>query len=178
MKIPQNLPQFENEKALFIVSGIKEALFLLVHKGEIISQDNFRIVKETVAEEKEGFFIRGGRGKIFEMGAVFEPKKKKIRKEFLEKLKKHFKEIFDKEKIDSVYIFAPGHVLKSIKAQIPTSVQNKIKMAKKGNYTEYHPLKLIEMIVKEKEQKRIIPISEEAKKLLDKFKEAKRLFRK
>jgi len=34
MKIPQNLPQFENEKALFIVSGIKEALFLLVHKGE------------------------------------------------------------------------------------------------------------------------------------------------
>ena len=170
MKIPQKLEQFNEEKALLVVCGAKEASFLLLHKGEIIVQDNFRIVKEEFRKEKEGLFRKGGRGRIFEIGAIFEPKKRKIEQEFFEKLKTYSEKIINREKIDSIYIFAPGYILKSLRLKIPSLVKEKVKMFKRGNFTGYHPIKLVEIITEVKREKKVVPISKEAKKILDRFK--------
>lgn len=170
MKIPQNLPQFEREKAIMLVCATNEAIFYLLWRGEIITQDKFKIVKEREKGKREGLFLKGGRGKIFEIGSVFKPKKRKFRKEFLDGVKSHLKKIVQEQIPEHIYLFAPDYLVKETESVFPKEIKEKIKIIKKGNYLEFHPLELLEMIVKEKESKKVKPISEEAKKLLEKFK--------
>jgi hypothetical protein len=177
MKISQNLPQFKNKKTLFIVSGEQEAIFYILENGEISTREQFRILKPQERKQKEGAFLRRGRGMVFGSGAVFEPQKRKKRGEFLKQLEESIRDIFIKEKISEFYVFCPAQTKGYVREILPSDTANKLKRIIKGNYITSHPFELIEKSQKRKRNRIVIPLSEEAKKILDKAKQAGQFWR-
>ena len=72
--------------------------------------------------------------------------KEEYRQEFLKELKKHLKEIKEKENITGVYLFTPDYLHKMVEETMSKSLQDKIKFVAKGNYYHEHPFELIEKI--------------------------------
>ncbi len=173
MKISNKLPQFNEEKALFIVTGKQEAKFYIVHKGEINEIDSFEIEKPKYSD-KEGWFKRRVRSFVMGSGAPLEPPKQKIIKDFLKKLKEKYKETSSHNNFEALYLFTPHYLLPSVKESLPGGT--KIKLTIDGEYYFQHPFKLLEKI-KRKTEKKKVPEKEEAKKLLEKFKQAAKVIR-
>lgn len=170
MKISQNLPQFENKKVLFVVSGEQEALFYVLENGEITAQDQSRIFqsKERRDRNRNSTFLRRGKGMIFGSGSVFELQRRKIRERFLKDLGKNINDISTKQNIDEIFIFCPSQTKGYIQKLLSLSIKEKLKIIIQGNYIESHPFDLIKMIEQNKNRNFVIPFSEDAKKLLDK----------
>ncbi len=176
MQIPQKFSSLQKENAFIIVVGKEEAIFYEISNQEISKKLEIRLPKER--EEREGFFVKGGRGRIFEMGGVFEPKKRKKMKKLIGQIEENLKEFLEKDLKEKIYLFVPAYFSKKLVSAIEKSVNRKIQLIEKGNFLSSHPLELLELIVKQREAKKVVPISEEAKKLLDKFKTAKHFFKK
>ena len=176
MKIPQKFSSLQKENAFIIVAGKEEAVFYEISNEEISKKLEIRLPKER--EERGGFFARGGRGRIFEMGGVFEPKKRKKIRKLIEEIEKNFKDILEKDAKEKIYLFAPAYLSKKLTSAIEKRVNKKVQLIEKGNFLSSHPLELLELITKQREAKKVVPISEEAKKLLDKFKAARHFFKK
>ena len=168
MKISQNLPQFENKKVLFVVSGEQEALFYVLENGEIRAQDQFRIFQSKEQRDRNSTFLRRGKGMIFGSGSVFESQRRKIREGFLKDLGKNINDIFKKQNIGEIFIFCPSQTKGYIQKLLSVSIKEKLKIIIQGNYIESHPFDLIKMIEQNKKRNFVIPFSEDAKKLLDK----------
>jgi len=176
MKIPQKFSSLQKENAFIIVAGKEGAIFYEISNEEISKKLEIRLPKER--EEREGFFARGGRGRIFEMGGVFEPKKRKKIKKLVGEIEKNLREFLEKDSKEKIYLFAPAYLSKKLISAVEKRTNRKIRLIEKGNFLSSHPLELLELITKQREAKKIVPISEEAKKLLDKFKTAKHFFKK
>ncbi len=173
MKISQKLPQFDREKALFVVTGKQEAKFYLVSKGKIKEIDSFKVEK-PVYSDREGWFKRRARGFVMGSGAPLEPKKQKVIKDFLKKLKKNLKKTLSRNKVDAIYLFSPRYLSARVRKTLPSSARKKIRLTIDGEYYFEHPFKLLEKIP---EKEKNAPKSEEAKKLLDKFKQAAKVIK-
>ncbi len=181
MQIPKQLPQFADEKALFIVSGRLGMEFYLANSGKIKKLQSFHFPKPSkLYTDNEGFFLRSsGGGKnpgVTISGSVREPKKQRLRQELYRKLRKHLENILKKENITRIYLFAPDYLHKEIKTIIKDNLSNKLKkqirMVIEGNYLKSSPLTLIRKI-KAKRQKKIRkkipePMSKAARKLYKK----------
>jgi hypothetical protein len=180
MKVSKELPQFKEKKALFIVSGEKEARFFIVYNGEIKEVDSIKIIPQY--PDKEGHFERRGRGQFFGSGHVYEAKKEELRKEFSKKIEKAVKKISIKEKPDEIYLFSSEHMTNIIKRSLHPSIKKILKESFKGNYNDQHPFKLLEKIKekgeKEIEERRVIPKRRAALKILEKFRRAKKFIKK
>ncbi len=175
MKISRELPQFDTERAIFVVTGKQEAKFYLVNKGKIKEIDSFKIEKPRYSD-REGWFKRRVRGFVMGSGAPLEPKKQKIIKDFLKKLEKNLKGTLSKNEVDSIYIFSPHYLLSRVKKTLPSSAKKKLEMTIDGEYYFQHPFELLEKISLKKEEKKK-PKTEEAKKLLNKFKQATKVIK-
>ena len=172
MKIPNNLPQFEDSKTLIMVTGSKaEAHFYLAYNGEVEKLDSFKMEDRTYSD-KEGFMQKGMFGRTMGSGFVLEAKKKKIQDDFIKNLRKHLEKIKDRNEIGSLYLFSPSHIKNRIKDAIPHPMDKKIKMVAQGNYQNEHPMKLIEKIkdIDRKENKGLKFVKESAYKILNKVK--------
>lgn len=169
MKIPQKYPQFAQKNYLIVVSGAEEFVFFKISEGEILEERKVQIPKER--KERQGFFVKSGRGKIFEMGAVFEPKKLKQQKQLLKELKKNIEDCLEKNReIEKIYLFVPAYLSRKVLSLLKKMTKIGVELVEKGNFLNVHPLELVELISQKIKEKRVVPISEEAKKLLEKFK--------
>ncbi len=81
MKITRDLPQFQNKKALIVVTGFHEADFYIVAMARMEKIGEFKLLYPHYSD-KEGFFETAGHGKVLESGSVLEKDKVESRRRF------------------------------------------------------------------------------------------------
>jgi hypothetical protein len=176
MKISQELPQFENKKALIITTGEQEAEFYLASNGEIEKIDSFRFEEPTYSDREGHFESRGG-GNVYGSGSVYEPKKQRNRIEFRKRLENALDTIYKNYKIDSLYVFSPDYMKNYTREIINEVFHKRVDFLYEGHYHEVHPFELLKIInkqVKEKREKGMAAnLSKQAIKILDKAKMAR-----
>ncbi len=143
MKIKQELPQFKNKFAYILVSGKEHAIIYLANDGLIKKIDEIKIKKDKYSD-REGHFKRSGGNKVISSGAVYEDVDKEKRlKEFTEEISNKFKRF---KKIDYIYCYYPAYMKNRLKKIL--NDYNVKQFFFLGNYTDFHPFKLLEKIKK------------------------------
>jgi len=166
MFIPQKLFQFE-EKSLIIVSGRRTADLYQCFNGEIDKIDSVT-VETPKYSDKEGFFMRLGKGKFFKAGSALEDQNLEIDRRFIKELKD--KVVLVSDEFKEIYLFASDHAKKNLPDALPEKTRDKITLISQGNYLKEHPLKIVEMIDRKKSNQKTKFISEAALKILGKRK--------
>ncbi len=169
MIISEKLIQF-NKKSLFIVAGRRKSDFYLAFNGEINKIDSIETEGQTYSDN-EGFFMRLGHGRFFGAGSVLEENKKEIERKFLKQIKEKTEDIFRKENIEEIYLFASGYIENSFPNYLNDNMRNSITFSFRGNYVKEHPFELIKKIENKMEGKKTKFISESAMKILRKKKD-------
>jgi len=174
MQISQKFPQFEDEKALLVVTGKQEASFYMAHKGNLEKLDEFYIPPITYSDN-EGHSEKHKLGMMIGSGYVREDKKRTLRYKFLGQLEEYLDKISRKHEVDHIYLFCPSYVLLSVKGVIPYSLKDKRLESIAGDYHHQHPFKLLEMIREMKDKSPVKAMRESARKILDKAKQARKV---
>jgi len=183
MHIQKQLPQFEKERALFVVCGRQVAEIYFAYKGKL---DQVESVKYETPKysDKEGHNIRVRGGKVQRGGGVREQNKHDVVEHFIKKLQESLSRAIKKNKASSVYFFAPQHYQTEIINKLTKSIQNKIQETYSGNYVGKHPFfllekqlqsdmrnrKAIKVVVETKEVRKILRKSRLARKVIKKGK--------
>ncbi len=170
MKIPQNLPQFENDKVIFVITGRQAAEFYLGHNGDLTELVEFKIENPSYADEKGSSMHRSG-GITFGFGWALERNKQEETKDFLKQLGETSKRILAKYDATKIYLFSPQYILGGTKEVVKNIAGNKTEVRTfSGNYTRMHPLKLLEELqdrnTRHAEKNKAGRIKEEARKIL------------
>lgn len=175
MQIRQNLPQFENTTALIVASGKQDAIFYIAQNGEIHIVESFKVEKPTY-DDVEGHFESttktGMRGQTMKSGSPYEPSEKdeKAVASFLKELKEEFESVSRHHDIDELYVFAPPHLKNEVEERIPYSLHQAKQLMLEGNHYDTHPHELLEKIQKKQSRNPVKPMTEAARKILNKFK--------
>lgn len=165
MKIRNNLPQFENERALIAVVGKQEAIFYFANKGVVEELRSFRFEKPKHSD-REGFFMSRGASGVYRSGAVYESKKEKIIAELIFHLKNNLGDILNKNRADVIYLSSPDYLKNDVLKSFPSSYKKKIKLFLKGDYCHFHPFEVLEKIGGP--EKETVVLKEDAAKILNK----------
>ncbi len=177
MKIPGQLPQFENYPTLFITSGEYEADFFLALNGVLELKEQIKMPSREEAKEKQSF-VNESRG--YELGATshleryHEDLKKKFQKKF-HALTHDF--LADYLNMQEIYIFAPAFVVANLEKGLSKPELKKIRMKFFKEEIKENPLEMIRRFWKT-EQKAINPdppIKDVEKKILQKPRQGKNL---
>ncbi|MEX0935231.1 MAG: host attachment protein [Candidatus Paceibacterota bacterium] len=142
MQIPQELPQFKNTPTLLIVTGSQYAKFFYALNGAIEEITELKTPTPTY-NEREGFFLRSGRGMTMGSWSVYESKSKSTEDTFIEQLNTLLNSIRKEIDIDEVLLSAPEHDIQNIRAHLTSPLQKKITHQLHGNYTKLHPTELL-----------------------------------
>ncbi len=146
MKIPHSLPQFENTRALFVVTGEFEGKFYIAEKGELKEAEHLILNPREEAKEKQAFVGKKGGmqslSSVSHHGAYILDLKNK----FYREISKLTENIISKKKIDDLYIFIPEYAKNKIIERFPIIALEKNKGVYTGEYTKHNPLELLEMI--------------------------------
>lgn len=177
MKITKNLPQFDRQRALIIVSGKSKVSFLFAHQGEIKEVGKLE-VPENKYSDREGFFkTRTKTGGVIYSGSVLEDKKEEQRQKIKNKLGDKVKTLNSKYKITGLYLFAPDHLYNIMLSGIPVKMKKKMRGGGRGNYLKSKLLKFPKLIQDEREKKKNAKsknMPREANKILKRSKKARR----
>ncbi|OQX00656.1 hypothetical protein BWK69_00995 [Candidatus Parcubacteria bacterium A4] len=165
MKIPQHLLQFENKKALFIVTGEKVVEFYIAGDGAISKEKEFEIIFPEHLKT-DGFFGRKGGGGVG-TGSLEEMPKEKVRQDFLKEYKVSIKEIFSKNKINHIYLFSPSEVIGIVEKNLPAGEGKKILGRFKGNFHNQTPIQLLEKIKADIKGKEVEILKPEEEKIIN-----------
>lgn len=163
MQISKELPQF-SKRSLIVVAGSRSAEILRAYKGEVDSIDSLKMDLPTYPD-KEGFFI-GAKGS----GSVLKDNKRDFLMKFSKKLATRIEKTFQENSSEAIYLFAPEYMKEIVIKKLSSEVKKRIVFTIEGNFVESHPFDLLEMIIKELDDKRPVMASEEAVKLLKKKK--------
>ncbi|PIZ57034.1 hypothetical protein COY23_01955 [bacterium (Candidatus Torokbacteria) CG_4_10_14_0_2_um_filter_35_8] len=169
MKISGTLPQFSEEKALLVVASRYEADFYFAENGMIDKIQSFR-VEESTYSDREDFTERKGRGNFFMTGSGYQSPKVQVIQDFAKEFKENLKDVLSKNDITSIYLFVPSEMVNEIKEKLDNLSKKKIKFVFKGDYNKEHAFKLLEKIKAKIDEKKVIPKSEEIRKILEKRK--------
>jgi hypothetical protein len=145
MRIPFDLPQFKDKRALIIITGKQAADFYIAGDGEMTKISWF-VLKTPRYSDREGFFVRSGRGKTYSSGAVYETLDDKIKGEFLKKFAHEVKKILARRSITDIYLFAPSYMKNVIQGAFPKRDLIFIRVSFLGNFSKKHPLFLLKKI--------------------------------
>ncbi len=152
MKISQKLPQFKDEKSLFIVTGSQGGEFYIAANGVIKKTLTFKNPKPEYPD-KGGFFQVSGKGQVFKGGSPYESPKNKLRRSFRLEFRKNIKKVLKGNKdIENIYIFSPGEAISYVKEALSKNMRGKVKFTFRKDYINMHPFELLKRI-KEKEEK-------------------------
>lgn len=151
MHIPQELPQFTDNKSLIIVASRQNGILYTAHNGEMEKVVEWEI-KDPQYSDKEGT-VEGGRWKsgIRAMGGIFRggmPKeniKETVEKDFLKEFDEHLKNNWDPT-YTGIYLFASPYVVNDIPKRMTQEQNNKIKKTVEGNYIKIHPVELLKKL--------------------------------
>jgi len=168
MKIKQELPQFEDKKALLIVSGKKEAKFYLANAGEVKKIDQL-LPEEFKYSDNEGYFETRAMGKVVGSGSVRERMKNYLIQQFSDKLADKTLSLDKENKFDEIYLFSPDYMKNWVRENLSPQLIKKIVLQSEGNYVQNPPFDLLEKIKKYEEEKRpAVPHTKEVDKLMKK----------
>lgn len=152
MKIPFPLHQFNQETALIIVSGAYDARLFIAKSGNITQKKFEKVSTREDYSDKEGFW-RTGRAKtqkdIGAVGAwaVLEHHKEYLHEKFLHALRNDAFDLFMKEKVTNVYLFAPHYISLAITGHaLHPFLKQRIVMNIEGDYHYHHPTEIVKMI--------------------------------
>lgn len=145
MQIPQKFNQFEGNPTLIIVTGSQFARFYYAVDGAIEEITKFKIPTPTY-HDREGFFLRSGKGTTYGRGAVYESKQKSTDDQFTERLNELLNAIRKEIDIENVILCSPDYEAPIIKTKLPPSLKKKEVSEIHGNYTKLHPTKLLEKL--------------------------------
>ena len=171
MKIPKDLSQFKDTPTLFLVSGEFEAKFYVAGNGEISETGSFVLNPREEAKEKQAFVGKKGGMQSFSAVSHHGRYIEDLKERFLRKLRDSVDEISNREKIKSIYIFAPGHAESRINEKLSKEARDKVTHTHEGQYLRESPLHLLEMMKKQLEESRStkhIHITKEEKKIMHK----------
>jgi hypothetical protein len=174
MEISNKLPQFENNPTLIIMASWQSGKVYYAYNGKIILDKEIEITEEH--KDQEGYFeVSTGKNKnIIRSSAPHDNKKEHIRNKFLKEFSEYIKDVLQKNKIQSIYVFSLKEGLKGLKKIFPNNVSKIIVKYYSGNYTHQNPEDFLE-IIKHKDKRPVKIMKEEAKKILDR---TKNIFRK
>jgi hypothetical protein len=147
MNIQKQLPQFNEQTALLIVTGSQTGVFHLAAAGVI---EEIGAVDEPVEKysDREEFFVsKGGEGD-YTSGSVYEPNKQEHIKKFAKKISGEADRIVREKGVDTVYLFVPDYVTHELNRTLTNRVKEMVQEKFKGNFVEVHPFKLLEKIKK------------------------------
>ncbi len=164
MQISQKLPQFE-KKSLIITAGRRAADIYFAFQGKIEKIDSIK-VETPKYSDKEGFFVRMGKGRVWGRGSVLEDQNEETDRKFLKELKEKTEEHTIKDEIENIYLFAASHVKKGLPEHLANNIRQRISFVIEGNYIKKHPFDLIKKIKDKQEGKKPKFISEAAMKIL------------
>jgi hypothetical protein len=147
MIIQKQLPQFNNQTALLIVTGSQKGVFYLAAAGVI---EEISAVDEPVEKysDREEFFVRKGGEGDYTSGAVYEADKQEHIKNFAKKISSEGDLIVREKGVDAVYLFVPDYVIHELNRALTTRMKGMVQEKFKGNFVEEHPFKLLEKIKK------------------------------
>src|SRR3989344_838697 len=145
MKISKNLPQFNEEKVLLVVTGRQEADFFRAGDGEIKKIAGFKIEK-PLHDDRKGRVTRRGHGQIFASGAAYEEQKEKIIQDFRREFRKTLKIVLVDFAPDKLYVYAAPYLLKEGNCLFFFSARLVLKKIVKGNFYGRHPFEILEKI--------------------------------
>jgi hypothetical protein len=180
MKIPNKF-QFHNpRKSLLIVTGKQTARFYMADEQSINEIGSFSVEKPKYTD-REGRFEGRTKNGMYGSGSVYENKKKRILDEFFNKMHDQL-DVLKSSDFENIYMFVPDYLKRQIKDHLPKSLQQKLKYAFVGNYTQEHPVRLVKMISDEEEEtrteKKVEPIKPEAQKIYKRAGKTKGVLRK
>ena len=146
MKITKNLPQFDNEKVLLIVTGRQEAEFYYAGSGIVEKISEFKVKKPTYSDH-EGRVIRQGRGQLFGSGTASKDTKEKILQDFKRAFKKSLQTVLEGAP-DVIYVYTPAPLASELPALFPKKTALRIKKIIRGNFYGRHPFEILKKITK------------------------------
>lgn len=150
MKIPKDLPQFDGQQVVFVVTGKQVAVFYAAHDGNL---EEYATVTIEKPQRKETYLeVHGGR--VFRSGAASERMVEKMKKEFIVVLHQKLAAVRTELKPTRVYLFAPAYMVQIVEQAFPVQTRKKILTVYEGNYTRFHPKQLLEKIEKDIEETR------------------------
>lgn len=144
MKISNKLPQFENEKALIIVTSKHEGKLYEAHAGEIVEIDSFKISTPEYSD-KEGFYAGNGHSQAYGGNVIRENNKGKM----ITDLQNEIQALVTKpetDHIDTIYLFTPQHLINIVENAIPIKLRKKIIFSFGKDYSKEHPFQILEKI--------------------------------
>jgi dsDNA-binding SOS-regulon protein len=165
MKIKDSLPQFNENRALVVVTGQEHAIFYLASQGEINVIDKTK-KKEERSERADKLDTRTSGSVV--SGSDEEKTRAEVRL-FLKDFANMVPKILKKTKADSLYLFSPAYMGNEILTHLPKQNRLHLHGHFDGNYSHKHPFDLLEMIQKSAHGSHVEPKSKEAQMLYDKF---------
>ncbi len=169
MQISKELPQF-SKRSIIVAAGSRSAEIFRAHSGEIELVDGLKMEIPTSYSNKDGFFVRSGRGMTYGFGSVLEDKKKELLVKFTRDLGDKVEGAFQEWSAESLYLFVPGHMKEIIRERLSSEAKNSIALVIEGNFIGRHPFDLLKIIMTKVEGKKPVTVSGEVKKLLKKKK--------
>jgi len=177
MKIPQELPQFDDQHMLLVVATRQTATLYAAHRGTLKQVAHVDVPNPTYSDN-EGFFTQGGRGKGLGSGSVRETKKVHIQNEFLKQFKPAIETAVN-DGAETICLFVPAHRRDETIAAFPYRTRRLIDRIIAGNFSNYEPTELLEKIAKRRvARKKAVSRAgapKEARKILKKAKKGRRV---
>lgn len=146
MLIPDNLPQFVDNKTLIIVASSQAADLHIAHESEIKTVAEVRI-DGIDHDDQPGTFQRRSGGRTLGTSQAKSDESDKIKKQFHTDLESALNDI-DENAIDQVIFLSSPQDKSSTKEVLPKKLQKKITKEISGNYVGNHPKEIIEQIHK------------------------------
>jgi hypothetical protein len=145
MRIQKQLPQFTRERALLLVVAEQFGVLYVAENGELERMSAIE-EREPKYADKEGFFMRGGRGDIFSAGSVRERAREDARNNFLKKFSAEVKKAVYIYDPTVVFVFCPRYTKSAIEDLLPDLIRKRVRSFFFGNYTGMHPFSFLTMI--------------------------------
>ncbi len=144
MKIQMQLPQFNHEPALLIVTAKQHGVFYIAHEGVL---DKASVLEEPTKKysDREGFFSSFGTG-YTASGSVYEENKQEVIRKFSKMAAAEAERLVRERGVGAIYLFVPDYVSGEFNRDLPGSLKGLIRETFTGNYVDEHPFKLLEKI--------------------------------
>jgi len=146
MLIPDNLPQFVDNKTLIIVSSSQAADLHVAYESEIETITEVRI-DGIDHDDQPGTFQRRSGGRTLGTSEAKSDESEKIKKQFHTALETALDDI-DSDSIDQVIFLSSPQDKTTTKESLSKELRDKITTEISGNYVGNHPKKIIEQIQK------------------------------
>lgn len=110
MYIKQDLPQFEEQKTLLVVTGSQEALIYIAHNGEMEEKERVEVSHEEYTNKDAGLFKSSSKGVgTMKAGTVYKENfSDHMTKEFLSRLEEKNKRSIKEGEGGKYLSFLPG----------------------------------------------------------------------